>query len=140
MGTRSKKPQPAASGAAATSDVNDSTEADANDSTESDEPSSSVQSGQPVTIEQISSLLQASQAALKADLIAHLKAEFQASQAAITSRLDTWITTLQKGLKEMQNEVKNLHQNEATELDPDKFDEQTAMLSIENAVKTEGRW
>ena len=94
MGTRSKKPQPAASGAAATSDANDSTEADANDSTESEVVSGP--SGQPLTIERISSLLQtmlqASQAALKAEL--------QASQAAITTRLDTMqtiMTTLPKG-------------------------------------------
>ena len=110
MGTRSKKPQPAASGAAATSNVNDSTEADSNDSTESDVVSGPL--GQPVTIEQILSLLQVSQAALKAEL------------QAITSRLDTTqssMTTLQKGLKDLQNEVKNLHQNKATELDPFRF-------------------
>ena len=85
MGTRSKKPQPAASGAATTSDVNDSTEADANDLTESEVVSGPL--GQPVTIEQISLLIQASQAALKADL------------QAITSRLDTIqssLTTIQK--------------------------------------------
>ena len=63
MGTRSKKQQPAASGAAATSDVNDSTEADANDSTESEVVSGPL--GQSVIIEQISSLLQASQPHLK---------------------------------------------------------------------------
>ena len=51
MGARSKKPQPAAGGAAATSDVNDSTEADANDLTESEVVSGPL--GQPVTIEQI---------------------------------------------------------------------------------------
>ena len=85
MGTRSKKPQPAASGAAATSDVNDSTEADANDSTESEVVSGPF--GQPVTIERISSLLQASQAALKAELKADLKSELQASQAALKAEL-----------------------------------------------------
>ena len=97
MGTRSKKSQPAASGAAATSDVNDSTEADANDSTESDVVSGPL--GQPVTIEQISSLFQVSQAALKAEL------------QVITSRLDTMqssMTTIQTGLKDMQNEVKTI--------------------------------
>ena len=76
-----------------------------------------------MTIEQISSLLQASQAALKAELKAELKAdlkaEFQAPQAAITSRLDTmqsFTTTLQKGQEETQNEVKNLHNHLFTEL------------------------
>ena len=45
-------------------------------------------------------------------------------------------TTLQEGSAETQNEVKNLHQNKATEFDPDQFDKQTAMLSVDNAVKT----
>ena len=91
--------------------------------------------GQPVIIEQISSLIQASQAALQASQAA-LKAGLQASQAAlkadlqadlqaITSRLDTMqssLTTIQTGLKDLQNELKILHQNKATELNPDQFD------------------
>ena len=100
MGTRSKKLQPAASGAAATSDVDDSTEADANGSTEFEVVSEPL--GQSVTIEQISLLLQtmlqasqaalkadlqASQAALKAELKADLTAELQASQAAFKAEL-----------------------------------------------------
>ena len=122
-----------------------------NKSTESDEPSSSVQSGRPVTLEQISSLFQAFTAALSADIKAEFqafraalkaefqafraapKAELQAPQAAITSRLDTMqssMTTIQTGLKDMQNK--------ATELDSNQFDNQTAMLSVDNAVKTEG--
>ena len=44
-------------------------------------------SGQPVTIEQNSSLLQASQAAFKAELLADLKAEFQAFTAALLADL-----------------------------------------------------
>ena len=66
IGARSKKQQQAASRAAATSGLNDSTEADANASTASEVVPGPL--GQPVTIEQISSLLQASQAALKAEL------------------------------------------------------------------------
>ena len=38
----------------------------------------------------------------------------------------------------MQNEVKTLHPIQATELDSNQFDNQTAMLSVDNAVETEG--
>ena len=31
-----------------------------------------------------------------------------------------------------------MHQDKATELDPNQFDNQIAMLSVDNAVKTEG--
>ena len=81
MGVRCKQQQYAASRTAASC-----VKFHVNNFTESDEPSSSAHSRQPVTIEQISSLLQASQAAFKAELLADLKTEFQGFKAALKAK------------------------------------------------------
>ena len=78
MGTRSKTQQQAISRTAASC-----VKSHVNKSTESDEPSSSAHSGQPVTIEQFSSLFQTMFQSFRAAFKAELQAELQAELLAL---------------------------------------------------------